>query len=308
MQERLLIRTRADAESSALSPKAAPRLPKRRRVLLSDPAHFRIEYAINPHMQRDGELQRIDPARAREQWVALRDAYKELGVTVEVVEADERFPDLVFAANQAFPFPDPHGLGDGYGFIPAIMAHDQRAGEVPLIADHLKGLGYVPKSLGVNGGTFEGGGDLMWFGESRRVLVGGVGPRTSAKALQAVGEQISAPLVMLDMHDPDFYHLDTCLAFLDDETAMWVPNAFKPAAQELLRSIVDELIVVDDLEARRGLACNVHTPDGRRVLMQQGNPMTSRALDERGYDVIELDTSEFVKAGGSVYCLKMMMW
>lgn len=310
MQEHLLIRTPAEASASTLDPASAPRLPRRKRVLLVDPSHFRIEYAINPHMRSaDGKLRTIDKARAQKAWQGLHDAYKETGVKVEVLQGDPQYPDMVFSANQCFPYPDPHGGGEkDYAFVPSRMAHDERAGEVPLIADWLKGQGYRETPIpGKVQGSFESNGDLTWFGE-RRVLVGGIGKRTRPDALKAVADITECPIIVLEMDDPDFYHLDTCLTFLDDTTAMWVPHAFKTNSQKLIRKYVENLITVDDLEARRGLACNAHSPNGRKVLIHKDNPKTIQELEMAGYDVIEVDTSEFIKAGGSVNCMKMMLW
>jgi N-dimethylarginine dimethylaminohydrolase len=311
MQEHLLIRTPGEATASRLEPGSAPRLPRRKRVLLVDPSHFRIEYAINPHMRTSaGDLNTIDAARARKQWQALRDAYAQTGLTVETLTADPRYPDMVFAANQAFPYPDPRGEAEAgkYAFVPSRMAHDERAGEVPLVSAWLKEKGYRETPLPENvRGSFESGGDLTWFGD-RRLLVGGIGKRTRPEALKAVADLIECPVIVLEMDDPDFYHLDTCLSFLDDRTALWVPHAFKATSQKLLSSLVENLIAVDDLEARRGLACNAHSTNGHTIFLPSGNPHTSRELETLGYEVVEIDTSEFLKAGGSVYCMKMMYW
>lgn len=311
MQDPLLIRSPADADRAGLDPAHAPGLPRRRRVLMADPSHFRIAYAINPHMRSgDGGLQTIAPQTALEQWEGVRDAYAALGYKVETLPADEAHPDLVFTANQAFPYPDPHAESSQgeYCFIPSRMAHPERAGEVPIVAAWLRGEGYRETPLPEDvQGTVEGGGDLLWMGE-RRILFGGVGPRTTLSGLRAVADRVECPLVVLDLHDPDFYHLDTCLSFLDDRTALWVPNAFKPSAQRLLAHLVENLVEVDDLEARRGLAANGHCPDGRHVIIHPDNPRTTAALENLGYDVVECDTSEFNKSGGSVFCLKMMLW
>lgn len=310
MQEHLLIRTPAEASASTLDPASAPRLPRRKKVLLVDPSHFRIEYAINPHMRSpDGQLRSIDKDRAAASWQQLHDAYKDAGIQVEVLQGDPKYPDMVFAANQAFPYLDPHNTGEKErAFLPSKMAHDERAGEVPLIAQWLKDHGYRETPLPDHvKGSFESNGDLSWFGE-RRVLVGGIGKRTRPDALKAVADIIECPIIVLEMDDPDFYHLDTCLSFLDDTTAIWVPHAFKTNSQKLLRKYVENLITVDDLEARRGLACNAHSPNGRTVIIHKDNPKTARELETIGYDVVEVDTGEFIKAGGSVYCMKMMMW
>ena len=43
------------------------------KLLMVDPAHYDVRYAINPHMRgADGSLKKVDRARAREEWEALR--------------------------------------------------------------------------------------------------------------------------------------------------------------------------------------------------------------------------------------------
>ena len=41
--------------------------------------------------------------------------------------------------------------------------------------------------------------------------------------------------------------------------------------------------------------------------MNTGCPATVRALRERGYEPVETATDEFIKAGGSVKCLTLML-
>jgi N-dimethylarginine dimethylaminohydrolase len=64
-------------------------------------------------------------------------------------------------------------------------------------------------------------------------------------------------------------------------------------------------IEVDDDEARTKLAANACCPDGRHVLIQSGCTKTNRALESAGYRAVEVETSEFLKSGGSVFCLKL---
>ena len=64
-------------------------------------------------------------------------------------------------------------------------------------------------------------------------------------------------------------------------------------------------IEVDAGEARTRLACNACGPDGRHVLLPAGAPITAKRLRAEGFEVIEVDTEEFLKAGGSVFCMKL---
>ena len=62
-----------------------------------------------------------------------------------------------------------------------------------------------------------------------------------------------------------------------------------------------------DSLAEHFLACNGHSPDGRHFIVQRGANKTIALVQSLGLTVIEVDTSEFIKSGGSVYCMKLMV-
>ena len=71
--------------SAVLEPTAPPsRLPRPRAYLMCPPDHFTVQYSINPWMA-SGEP--VDTARARLQWQLLRDTYRSLGHSVELIDA-----------------------------------------------------------------------------------------------------------------------------------------------------------------------------------------------------------------------------
>ena len=67
-----------------------------------DPEYFDVVYVINPHMK--DQVGKVDHKKARVQWKALRTVYEKLGFPVEVLPGVPGLPDMVFAANQSFPF------------------------------------------------------------------------------------------------------------------------------------------------------------------------------------------------------------
>lgn len=278
------------------------------RLLLADPAHFDVAYAINPHMREaDGGLKRVDRARAREQWAALREASEGLGLEVDVLPPLAGHPDLVFCANQVLPVPPeatPHGKG---AIVPSHMAADERRAEVPHVVEHLRAAGHRVEPLHTTEERLEGMGDGIWH-PGRRLLWAGIGPRSSEAAWRELALRYRLPVVALPLEDPDFYHLDTCFAALAEDACLWLPDALSRDARKLVRALVPRCIEVDEGEARGLLACNAWCPDGERVLLQRGAEKTSRRLRAAGFTVIELETDEFLKAGGSVFCMKLAHW
>lgn len=282
---------------------ALPAIPRPGRVLMTTPAHFTVEYVINPHME--GHVGSVDPERARAQWEALRAAYERLGVEVATVEGAEGLPDMVFCANQTLPYRTP---GGERGVVLSRMHAAQRKAEVPHYARFFADEGYETHALPADvPGDFEGMGDALWH-PGRYLLWGGYGYRTDRTIYDRLSADFGFPVVPLALTDPEFYHLDTCLCPLDEATALCYPAAFDDGGLEALRAHFPRLIEAPEGDARERFACNAHTPDGRHVLIQRGCTETNRLLQKAGYEPVEVDTDEFLKSGGSVFCMKVMFW
>ncbi len=277
-----------------------PPMPLPRRVLMVSPDYFDVEYVINPHME--GHVGQVDRTLARRQWEALRDTYRTLGFEVHVLDGVPGLPDMVFCANQTLPFL----RGDSErGVVLSRMHAPQRRDEVPHIARFFEQQGYALVSIPNEvPGSFEGMGDALWH-PGHALLWGGYGFRTDRAVYEWLAHALDVRVVALHLTDPDFYHLDTCLSLLDAGTALYVPAAFDDEGRALLHRLIPNLIEVPEREARELLACNAHCPDGRHVLIQQGCPETVARLRAAGFEPIELDTGEFLKSGGSVFCMKL---
>ena len=282
---------------------ALPAIERPGRVLLTTPDHFRVEYVINPHMA--GNVGDVDPARARAQWDALKAAYERLGMGVSVVAGVPDLPDMVFCANQTLPYLTP---GGSRGAIMGRMHAPQRKPEVEHYARFFRGEGYEVQGLDPDlPGDFEGMGDALWH-PGRYLLWGGYGYRTDRAVYDRFAEKLGFPIVALELTDPDFYHLDTCLCPLDEETALYFPGAFTDEGVETIRAHFRRVLEAPEDEARELFACNAHSPDGRHVLIQRGCTTTNGLLRAAGLGPVELDTDEFLKSGGSVFCMKLMYW
>ncbi len=281
-----------------------PTLPRPRRVLMTTPEHFNVEYVINPHMADKAGT--VDKEEAKRQWEALRAAYKEIGVEPVVVEGQPGLPDMVFCANQTLPFYQPES-GER-GVVLSRMHAKERKGEVAHFARFFREEGYAVEELPEGLDTdFEGMGDALWHA-GRALLWGGHGFRTHPDAYEHLSTLLGVPVLLLRLADDDFYHLDTCLSILDEKSALIYPGAFDEDGLALLRHFFEQLVEAPEGEARRRFACNAHCPDGEHVLIQEGCEVTSERLSEAGFTPVELDTGEFLKSGGSVFCMKLMMW
>ena len=280
-----------------------PTMPRADKVLLTTPMYFDVEYVINPHME--GNVGDVDIREAIRQWTALKDAYRSTGFDVTLVHGLEGLPDMVFCANQTLPYID--ASGDKRGFVMSRMHSPYRRPEVHAYRHFFTEKGYDIIDLPDSISDFEGMGDAIWH-PGRRLLWGGYGFRSSMAAYEFLSAKLDIPIIAVELNDPDFYHLDTCLSVLDESTCLIYPGAFEPEALELLRDHFDTVLEAPEDEARNLFATNAHCPDGMHVFIQDRCHGTNQVLAEAGYLPVSLQTDEFLKSGGSVFCMKQMYW
>ncbi|MGW1888808.1 dimethylargininase [Streptomyces sp. NPDC002004] len=257
-----------------------------RRYLMCPPAHFKVTYSINPWMD---PAKPVDVPLALAQWEDLRDRYRSLGHTVDVLEPRESLPDMVFAANGAT-------VVDGRVLL-ARFAFAERTAEAEAHAQWFRSQGFddVHEPVHVN----EGEGD---FAVTASYILAGRGFRASPLSHGEAQEYFGRPVIGLDLVDPRYYHLDTALAVLDDaaDHVMYYPGAFSPGSQAVLRRLFPDALVVEERDASAFGLNSVS--DGLHVLVPQAALGLFAPLRERGFEPIGMDLSELLKGGGSVKC------
>lgn len=259
-------------------------------ILMCPPDHYGIEYEINPWMSTERQA---DHGLAVRQWHNLRRILVEAGATISEVPPVQGLPDLVFTANAAIVYRKQAVL--------ARFQHVQRQGEESHFRACLEAAGW--DVLNAPGDfSFEGAGDALFCGET---LFAGYRMRSDAAGHQQIGEMLDIHVLPLELVDPYHYHLDTCFCPLAEGEAIYFPGAFDEYGRRVLEEQVEELIPVEEHEARR-FACNAVVV-GRRVVTNTGCPWLHESLRERGYEPIETCLDEFVKAGGSAKCLTLRL-
>src|SRR4051812_35326235 len=111
------------------------------------PAHFAVDYAINPWMD---VTRGADRELAMRQWEALRQTYLRLGHEVQLIDPEPGLPDMVFAANGGLVV-EGQALG-------ARFTHAERRAEGPARPRPLGRAG--PKTVPGPGALQEGGGEF----------------------------------------------------------------------------------------------------------------------------------------------------
>ena len=275
--------------------------PEKRKVIMADPGFFDVLYSINPHMlDESGNLNKVDKTAARLQWQALQDCYRKLGFETHIIPAAKEFPDLVFTANQSLTF-----WNDGPSVLMSHMQSEFRRGEVPLLEKWYKDHNYKIFHLPAGSTFLEGNGDVIPH-PGKNIFWGGCGPRTRKEVYAEVEKVSGKTIILLPLVHELFYHLDTCFSILNEKTVVFLPEAFSPETVQMIREMFPVAIETDLDECKNFFTGNCHSPDGKNVIYQKGARKLEERLLKAGFELHPLDTSEYMKSGGSVFCMKMM--
>lgn len=272
------------------------------RAFMVTPEYFDVAYVINPHME--GNIGTVKKEAARREWETVKAAFAGIGLPVSVIDGVSGLPDMVFCANQSLPYIDPDGRRH---VVLSTMHSEQRHDEVPFIEQWYRINGYEIHHLPGSIHDFEGMGDAIWH-SGKRLLWGGYGYRSSLDAYEFISGTLDVSVVALELTHASFYHLDTCFCSLDANTAIIYPGAFTNTGLKLIHKLIPNIIEAPPDEAEEKFACNATCPDGRNVVIQKGCSETTRQLTNAGFIVHEVETDEYLKSGGSVFCMKMLLW
>lgn len=283
--------------------KNCPNMAEPASVLLCPPDHYQVLQVKNPYMS--GHVGGVDREKARLQWQQLRDAFEASGMPVETIEPTPGLEDMVFCANQSLAGTRPDGEKVA---VLASMRHASRRREVEAFEAWYRARGYrVVKIKNDGPATFEGSGDAVWH-PGKRLLWGGYGFRSDPEVFEQVAAAFKTPVVLLKLVNERFYHLDTCFCPLTPEAVLIYPSAFDAASLELILKIFPVVVTAAEADAVGKMACNAAVVRSRTAIIQKGAAASIGHMKALGLEVVEADTSEFIKSGGSVYCMKQFLF
>lgn len=273
-----------------------------KRVLLCPPQFFDVIDRKNPYMSGQSP---VDHSKAKQQWEGMRSALEHAGCAVETIDPVSGLEDMVFAANQVFV-----GFRQGVGnfVVPSKMVHESRQREVQFFVDWFRNRGFKVIHLDLAADDhLEGHGDLLWHPDGSRIYAG-YGFRSTEGGIKKFSQamaRLEIEVVPLRLVDQFCYHLDTCLCPLNHDAALMFPGAYDSASLASLRQCWKRLHELSADEAHKfmgnGIAVN------GEYLTPYVTPHLERILGEENLKAVVLDTSEFEKSGGSLFCMKAFL-
>lgn len=256
-------------------------------LLVSDAAHFRVDYEINPYMRVDVQP---DVAAAVAEHDAIVAAHRAAGRRVEYLPSAPECPDMVFTANAAVVRGNRAVLG---------QPPPERKAEMPYYQDWLISRGFEVIEAPY---PFSGQGDALACGD---LMLAAYGQRTDRRMHPILAQELDCRVVSLRTVSPRWYDLDLAVAVIDAHTLAYCPYALDEPSRRRIRELGLDLIEVSLDEASR-FALNLIS-DGTTVTMTQGAPQLAAALRARGLRVVELATTELAKGGGGVRCTALTL-
>jgi len=231
-------------------------------------------------------LGKPDAEKAREQHQSYVAALEGCGLEVIVLDADERYPDSVFIEDTAI-------VTDRCAIVTNPGAAERR-GEVHAVEEALTCL-YGDIERITDPGTVDGG-DVLQVGYHFYVGLTRRTNREGAEQLSAILQRYGFGASLVGLRR--FLHLKTGVAYLGgDDLVVAGELVEKEAFRGFDKSVVPP-------EAEYGANC-IRIND--RVLTAAGYETAKQSIAKRGYEITELEMSEFRKLDGGLSCLSLRL-
>ena len=268
------------------------------KLIMCPPIFFDvIHLGSNPYMTGHPP---VNKKKANYQWMNLVSILKKYGCKINLIKPRKNLPDMVFSANSGFILDKT--------FFPSNFKYIYRRKERQYYIRYFKRLGYTIKYIN---GIFEGGGDVIYNPIQNHLWIG-YGQRTNMRAAMNFKRQISHKkknVCLLELIDPYFYHLDTCLLSFGDKYALYYPDAFSTKSkQKLLKYFKpSHLIAVTRKEALNFVCNGIEIPDINKkykgiLISNKFSSRLKKKIKKLNYSCIDCSMSEFIKSGGSCAC------
>lgn len=190
-------------------------------------------------------------------------------------------------------------------FFISNMKHPVRSEELPGIDYILEKIDSthqinIPKEIIVEGGDVILKNDYIFVG---------LGDRTSDNAIEYLQDIFPNKKVLgfdlvvdQDNSGNNILHLDCCFQPIGTNEAIIYPGGFKKTPQELLDIYSKENLIEVDRDEKIKMFPNIFSIAPNKVVIEKGFTRLKDQLQERNYQVFEVDYSETSKLGGLLRC------
>lgn len=227
----------------------------------------------------------IDPGIAASQHAAYREILAKCNYIVNTLPAEPTLPDSVFVEDTALVLPE--------AAIVLSLSADSRKAEAALIADALqpyRDLNFIEPPAKIEGGDVLRIGRKLFVGMTSRTDPAG------AEALERLVREWGYAVVPVAVRGS--LHLKTAVTATDDQTILMNTEWVEKAPFEDFHRI--------EVDGEEPFAANILRL-GNTIVAHRGFERTNQKLRDAGFEVIEADISEFLKAEAGLTCLSLLV-
>lgn len=227
----------------------------------------------------------VDPATARLQHENYRALLAKCNYTVITLPPVEDYPDSVFVEDTAVILPE--------AAILLPLGTETRRGEAGFMLETLDNLVDVRQASAdtrIEGGDVLRIGNMLFTGKSSRT--DGRGVEELRRLTSDLGYEVTPVEVRGSLH------LKTAVTALDDATVLLNPDW-------VATSDLGDFEVIE-VDGREPFAANILRL-GDKIVAHEGFPYTIGRLRNAGFEVLEVDISEFLKAEAGLTCLSLLL-
>ena len=227
---------------------------------------------------------KINVKLAQEQHKLYCDTLKQSGLTLIRVDSDDRFPDCCFVEDAAIVIEDKA--------IISYMGIKSRLGEEIEVR---KTLSNYMKTCGIEPPASIEGGDVLRINEKIYI---GLSGRTNQFAIQQVKTFISDyEYRVIPVEIDKILHLKSACTYIGNDYVVLVPGYFDDNVFSEYKKII--------IPEKEAYSANCLSINGK-VLISKGYPHTKKLIENEGFEILEIEMSEFRKGGGSLTCLSII--
>jgi N-dimethylarginine dimethylaminohydrolase len=252
--------------------------------------------------------QLVNTILAKKQHATLR---KQLSQEVYFrIQTEESIPDFVFIASGGLSLPR---LPEPVVILPN-MKYNSRKAELPFVKEMFKKLGIQTYEF-PGKSPFEGAAEVAWFHDFT-LLVHAYGYRSSKESVKKLQKLITSiykhynvtpPKYMaVEIQSPEFYHRDLAMLAYSNNGCIVQKRAFDMPTIEKLRKAIGNVAV---LETKDPFALNGIVLENKIITHVQQEKHVKEFIERISKKkVIEINLSEFEKAGGAAACLVLTIY
>lgn len=255
------------------------------RVIVCEPHYMTIRDVINDTQKHFKDVG-IHIEKAVEQHTEFVKVMRSHGIEVILLPYHKKFPEQIFTRDIGFTL--------GQTIFVAKMAANVRKGEEGVLKQWLddEDLSYY----NLNEDRIEGGDVII----DRDTIFIGLSDRTSETAIKHLQGLLPKFNIVAIPFKEKFLHLDCVFNVASPDTALIFPEALTKEDINLFSSRYN-LIEVSK-EEQFTLGTNVLSIGNKKLFSLPTNKKVNKELEQKGFDVIEVDITEIIKSGGSFRC------